>query len=271
MQAAVDRPPRLAGVVGPERARGRDGDEDPLGMARIQQDRVQAHPAGARLPGGARAVAAQPGKLLPRLPAVGRAEQGGVFHPGVDRVRIGQRRFEMPDALELPGVRRAVVPLVRAGDAVVHELVAHRLPRLAAVVGALDQLPEPAAGLRRIQPIRVGGRSLEVVDLPARKVGAADVPPFALAVRRQDERALACANQYPYPAHPSLLSEPEEIIRVRRPGTMERSPPWMVERVASRSTSPPKIRQALAGSRFSSASRLPSPARVPSSRPARSL
>ena len=113
----------------------------------------------------------------------------------------------MPDARELPGVRRAVVPLVRAGDAVVDELVAHRLPRLAAVVGALDQLPEPAAGLRRIQPIRVGGRSLEVVDLPAGEVGTADVPPFALAVRRQDERALACADQYPYPAHPSLLPE----------------------------------------------------------------
>ena len=107
----------------------------------------------------------------------------------------------MPDALELPGVRRAVVPLVRAGDAVVDELVAHRLPRLAAVVGALDHLPEPAAGLRRIQPVRVGGRALEVVDLPAGKVGAADVPPLALAVRRQDERALARPNQYPYSAH----------------------------------------------------------------------
>ena len=205
LQAAVDRPPRLAGVVGPEGARRRDGDEDPVGVARVEQDRVQAHPTGARLPARSRAVAAQPGKLLPRLPAVGRAEQGGVFDPGVDRVRIGQRRFEMPDALELPGVRRAVVPLVRAGDAVVHELVAHRLPGLAAVVGALDHLPEPAAGLRRIQPIRVGGRSFEVIDLPARKVGAADVPSLALSVRRQDERALACANQYSYSAHNLLL------------------------------------------------------------------
>ena len=132
-----------------------------LGIARIENDRVQAHPAGARLPVGPGAVAAQSGEFLPGLPAVGRAEQGGVFHPGVDRVRIGERRFEMPDALELPGVRRAVVPLVRAGDAVVDELVAHRLPRLAAVVRALDHLPEPAARLRRIQPIRVSGRSLE--------------------------------------------------------------------------------------------------------------
>ena len=83
---------------------------------------------------GPDAVAAQAGQLLPRLPAVGRAEQGGVLDAGVDRVRIGQRRLEMPDALELPGMRRAVVPLVRAGDAVVDELVADRLPGLAAVV-----------------------------------------------------------------------------------------------------------------------------------------
>ncbi len=182
------------------------------GIARVQEDRVQAHPAGARLPARPRAVAAQSGELLPRLAAVGRAEQGGVLHPGVDGVGIGQRRFEMPDALELPGVRRAVVPLVRAGDAVVDELVADRLPGLAAVVGALDQLPEPAAGLRRIQPIRIDGRSLEVVDLPAPEVGAADVPPFALAVRRQDERALPRTHQDPYSAHVVLLVEFPKLL-----------------------------------------------------------
>ena len=92
-------------------------------------------------------MAAQSGQLLPRLSAVDGAEQGGVFHPGVDRIGINQRGFEMPDSRELPGVRRAVVPLVSGGDAVVHELVTHRLPGLATVVGALDQLPEPAAGL----------------------------------------------------------------------------------------------------------------------------
>ena len=125
---------------------------------------------------GPGAVAAQPGEFLPRLPAIGRAEQGGVLDPGVNRVRIGQRRFQMPDALELPGMRRAVVPLVSAGNAVVYELVAHRLPGLAAIVGALDQLPEPAARLRRIQPVRVNGRSLDVVHLPTREMRAADVP-----------------------------------------------------------------------------------------------
>ena len=45
---------------------------------------MQAHPAGARLPARPRAVAAQPGQLLPGLAAVGRAEQGGVLDPGVD-------------------------------------------------------------------------------------------------------------------------------------------------------------------------------------------
>src|SRR5262245_440352 len=108
----------------------------------------------------------------------------------------------MPDTLELPGARRAVVPLVHAWDAVVHELVAYRLPRPAPIVGALDLLPEPAAGLRCIQTIWLSGRSLQVVDLPAREVGATDVPHFAFRVRRQDKRALACTNQYSYPTHP---------------------------------------------------------------------
>ena len=49
-QSTVDRPPRLAAVIGPKSARGGDCDEDPLGIAGIEQDRVQAHPAGARLP-----------------------------------------------------------------------------------------------------------------------------------------------------------------------------------------------------------------------------
>ena len=175
-QAAVDRLPGRAAVVGAERARRGDRDEDALGIARVEQDRVQAHPAGARLPARAGAVAAQAGELLPGLPAVGRAEQRGVFDAGVDGVGIGQRRFEMPDALELPRVRRAVVPLVRAGHAVVGEFVAHRLPGLAAVVGALDLLPEPAAGLRGVEPVRVGRRAFDVIDLPAGEMRAADFP-----------------------------------------------------------------------------------------------
>src|SRR5258708_32494398 len=112
----------------------------------------------------------------------------------------------MPDALELPRVLGAVVPHMSgerfAGfcGSVVDELVAlafgrslllsvlfaRRRPRLypslAAVVGALNNLPKPATGLRRIEPLRVRRRSLKVVNLPACKVGTTDVPVLALAV-----------------------------------------------------------------------------------------
>src|SRR5437660_8675288 len=113
----------------------------------------------------------QAGELLPGLAAVGCAEQRGVFNPGIDCVGIGQRWFEMPDALELPRMGRGVVPHVRGqrlagfGRSVIDELVAFAfghafrgggrlawrgaglLPGLAAVVGALNDLTEPAAGL----------------------------------------------------------------------------------------------------------------------------
>src|SRR6266568_1144423 len=222
VQTPVDRPPRLAAVVAAERARGRDRDVDALRVTRIEQDGVEAHAAGPRLPLRPGAVAAQPGELLPRLPAVVRAKQPGVFHPGVDRVRIGEGRLEMPDALELPGMLRAVVPLVRGERLaglrrdVVDELVAlalgtlagfhrhaaaGRVPRLGAVARALDDLAEPAARLRRVQPIAVDARSLQVIDLPAGEVRAAHVPAAALAVRGQNERTLAGADQYAYTAH----------------------------------------------------------------------
>src|SRR2546426_9477334 len=104
----------------------------------------------------------------------------------------------MPDALELPGMLRAVVPLVRGEGlarvrgGVVDELVAltgrhavrrlrhstpGRLPRRAAVARALDDLSEPPAGLRRVEAVPLGGGSLHVLDLPARQGGAAALPP----------------------------------------------------------------------------------------------
>src|SRR5438445_490457 len=162
---------------------------------------MQAHPAGAGLPGCRGRVVAQGGKLPPRLPAVGRLEQGGILNARVGGVRIVQRRLEMPDPGELEGPLRSVVPEVIADGTLVCELVAHRLPRLAAVAGALDHLAEPAAGLRGVDPVRIGGRSLQMVDLPAPEVRAAHIPPLALSVRGQDECALACADQYSYTAH----------------------------------------------------------------------
>src|SRR3989442_6858372 len=114
----------------------------------------------------------------------------------------------MPDVLELPGMLRAVVPLMRGEGLarlrgrVVGELVAlafreafrgifqhtsRRLPRLAAVAGALDDLSEPPARLRRVQPVRIGGGSLHVVELPTREVRGAHVPLVSLAVPRPAE------------------------------------------------------------------------------------
>src|SRR5690349_9510488 len=138
-------------------------------------------------------MAAQTREFLPVLPAVGCLEESRIFDAGVHSIRIGQRRLQMPHALELPRMRRAVVPLVRAGHAVVRELVAYRLPRLAAIARTLDHLPEPAARLRRVEPVRIGGRSLNMVEFPAREMRTADVPLFPLPIRCHYERALAGA------------------------------------------------------------------------------
>src|SRR5262249_10030262 len=196
-QALVDRLPALAAVVGPEGPGRRDRDVHAVFLRGVDQDRMEAHAAGAGHPARAGAVAAQAGQLVPGLATVGRAEQRRVLDPGVHLFGVAQRRLEVPDALELPGVLGAVVPLMRRQRlarlrrGVVHELVALALgealrrlgrlpgrrarlvPGLAAVVGALDDLSEPAAALRRVQPVRVDGRALEVIDLPAAEEGTA--------------------------------------------------------------------------------------------------
>src|SRR3989442_14336360 len=91
---------------------------------------------------------------------------------------------------------RAVVELVRGEGLagirrrVVDELVAlasrhavrrrghpaaGRLPRLAAVAGALDDLTEPPAGLRRVQAVRIGRGDPYMVEIPPRELrGAAN-------------------------------------------------------------------------------------------------
>src|SRR5437879_1066522 len=82
---------------------------------------------------------------------------------------------------------------------------AGRLPRLAAVARALHHLSEPAARLRRVQAIGIGGRSLHVVDLPPREVRTAHLPLLALTVTRQDERTLSGAHPNPYSPHDAPL------------------------------------------------------------------
>src|SRR5690242_3503859 len=97
----------------------------------------------------------------------------------------------MPDALELPRMRLAVVPLVRAGISLVYEhialtlghslrrffgLTSRRLESLSAIVGTLNDLAEPSAGLRCINPIRIDRRALDVIDFPPRKQRPLHVP-----------------------------------------------------------------------------------------------
>src|SRR5712692_1500262 len=143
---------------------------------------------------------------MPRLAAVGSSKQRRVFHAGVNSVGIIRRRFQVPDAFELPGMLCSVVPLVRGewfasfSRSIVHELVAFafgrairafqlvgaaagRVPSLTAIIGALNDLTEPAAGLRRVNAIRINWRTFHVINLPTRKMRAADFPTFARAIR----------------------------------------------------------------------------------------
>src|ERR1041385_5168041 len=82
-------------------------------------------------------------------------------------INIVKRRLKMPDPLEFPRMLCAVVPLMRPGDSVVNEFVAlafwhaslalqlfrttsRRYPAFAAVIRALNDLPEPTARLRSV-------------------------------------------------------------------------------------------------------------------------
>src|SRR5690606_39854239 len=86
-------------------------------------------------------------------------------------------------------------------------LVADRLPRLSAIVGAVHDLAEPVAGLGGVDAIRVRRGALEVEDFHAREVRFADLPVLALFVRGEDERALARPDEDSYSAHVLLLAE----------------------------------------------------------------
>src|ERR1700730_4731016 len=102
-----------------------------------------------------------------------------------------ERRFEMPDALELPRMLRAVVPLMRARHAIVNEFVAlalghairrlfhptaRRLPSFPAIARTLNDLPEPGARLRRVDSVRINRRPFDVINFPARKMRPVHFP-----------------------------------------------------------------------------------------------
>ena len=158
LQPAVDRPPSLR-----RHRRVRNAPAAEMAMkirlriARIEDDRVQAHAARARLPRCGRSrVRASPEAPATFAPPSVERKIAASSTPGVNRVRIGQRRLEMPDALEFPRVRRAVVPLMRARDALVDELVADRRPASSAIVRALQR---PARTNRWIAMRRDGSGS----------------------------------------------------------------------------------------------------------------
>ena len=124
----------------------------------------------------------------------------------------------MPDPFELPRMLRPVVPLwVVRGLPVSAEVsyanlllsplgmpsgrrrfarrCARLYPGLAAIIGALNDLSEPRARLRRVNPVRINRRTLDVIKFPARKMRPVHFPIFALRIRSQNECAFPCANQ----------------------------------------------------------------------------
>src|SRR5207248_9988135 len=203
-RAFVHRLPVLAAIIRSKRARRRNSNQYPRRIFRVKNNSVQAQAARARLPLGPGAMPAQAGEFLPILSAIGRAEQGGVFNPGINRIRIGQRRLQMPDPLELPGMLRAVIPLVGGewlaglSRCVIGKFIAggfrrtwfwllsrrrsRLVPGFATIVGALNDLSEPAARLRGINSIRISRRSFQVIHLATRKMRSAHIPLFAFAV-----------------------------------------------------------------------------------------
>src|SRR5207245_10333455 len=65
----------------------------------------------------------------------------------------------------------------------------------------LNDLPEPRARLRRVNPVRINRRPFHMINLPARKMRPVHLPILALRIRSQDECAFLCTNQYSYSAH----------------------------------------------------------------------
>src|SRR5260370_29273881 len=87
-QSFVGRLPGLAAVVGPEDSSRRDRAVHPVGVARIDEDGVQAQAARARRPGSGSLVGAQARHLSPGLAGVARLEDGCILDSRVSDVRL---------------------------------------------------------------------------------------------------------------------------------------------------------------------------------------
>ncbi len=102
---------------------------------------------------------------------------------------------------------------MRPGLAVVGELLPDRVPALASISRALDDLTEPAGVRGGVHAVRARRRPPDMKDLPPCEVGPVHRPLPTGSVRRQDERSLARADENPNAAHVVSLSsgrsEPE--------------------------------------------------------------
>ncbi len=101
VETLVDGLPRFAAVVAAEGTGGGDRDVDSVGIRWIEDDRVKAHAASARLPLGPGAVTAEAREFVPTDAAIGGAEEGRVFDASVDGVGVGEGGLQVPDAFEL--------------------------------------------------------------------------------------------------------------------------------------------------------------------------
>src|SRR5207247_2686165 len=111
-------------------------------------------------PARRRLVGAQAGHLGPSRASVTGGEQRRVLDARIDHLGVTQRGLDVPNALELPRVRRAVVPGMRARGAFVLEVVAGGFPGLAPVVGPWQHLTEPPARFRALEPFGVARATL---------------------------------------------------------------------------------------------------------------
>jgi len=179
----VLREPRLAAVVRPERTRCRDGDHDPVGVGRIELDRVAAHPAGAGLPALTRRVLEDALDRLEGLARVLRAEED--TRRATEPQLAGAIRMARADVPELLDLEAA---LLRQAD------LLGALPGLAAVGRSVQGRAVDHVRRARVERA-VPGIGDRVHDLPAGQLRLLHLPLAPRVVAGQGEEPLARADE----------------------------------------------------------------------------
>jgi hypothetical protein len=168
----AERPPAvLAQVVAP-------GGDAEVHAVPVAEDRVQAQPAGSRLPLARMLVVADAVHHLPRVAAVAAAEEGGGLHSAPQLLLVVARR-EGPDVGE-----SAAVPFGKLGRGL------RLLERLAEVGGAQDLHPEERVAARRVHGRLAAGVDERGIDAHARRERAPELEAAAPRRRLGDEEAL---------------------------------------------------------------------------------